>query len=281
MGWSVARAAHSIIDIAVASMTEMVRLATVRRGLDPRDFSILASGGAGPLHAATVGIEVGAKEVVIPPLPGMFSALGAILGEVRHDLSQTLLGPIRELDAGALASAFARLHQKAQELMAKEPKGNGHPGFSRFADLRFAGQLFELRVALGALNEPMPPVAEIEQRFRKLYAAEFGFELADATVQLVNLHLVSSLAMGGSTARIFSNEAAHSSGARPYRVQSYLRADGGNEPLPVYRSAECMGATLVGPLLIEHAGSTVWVRDGQQATIGSDGGVAFQIQGDR
>ena len=278
-GWSVARAAHSILELAVASMTEMMRLATVRRGLDPREFSILASGGAGPLHAAWVGAEVGAKEVVIPPLPGMFSALGAVIGEVRHDLSQTLLCPVSELRAEALAKTFARLKKKADALLAKEPKGDGQPGFVRFADLRFAGQLFELRVALGSFNEPMPASVDIERRFRNVYQSEFGFDLVESTVQLVNLHLVATLPMGGSAARIFSSESVASSTARPYRAQTFLRADGEEEPLPVYRTADCIGAELEGPLLIEHSGATVWVRSGQRASIGTDGGVAFRIQG--
>ncbi len=278
MGWSVARAAHSVLELAVASMTEMVRLATVRRGLDPRDFSILASGGAGPLHAAWVGVEVGAKEVVIPPLPGMFSALGALLGEVRHDLSQTLLAPVSELPVAQIEDAFARLKQKADTLLAKEPQGTSDPGFVRFADLRFAGQLFELRVSLGASCEPMLSPAEIERRFRALYVSEFGFDLAESVVQLVNLHLVATLPMGGSTVRIFSNQSGPSTFARPYRIQTFLRADGIEDPLPVYRTSECIGAELMGPLLIEHSGATVWIRDGQHAKIGTDGGVVFQIQ---
>jgi N-methylhydantoinase A len=279
MGWSVARAAHSILELAVASMTEMVRLATVRRGLDPRDFSILASGGAGPLHAAWVGAEVGAKEVVIPPLPGMFSALGAVLGEVRHDLSQTLLGAVSGLSPTLIAEAFARLKQKAEALLANEPQGAGAPEFTRFADLRFTGQLFELRTGLGCSNEAIPSLAEIERRFRALYVSEFGFDLAESVVQLVNLHLVASLPMGGSTTRIFSNEIGLGASAQPYRVQTYLRRDGTEEPLPVYRTADCIGAELQGPLLIEHSGATVWIHEGQTARIGADGSVAFQIQG--
>ena len=279
MGWSVARAAHSVIELAVASMTEMMRLATVRRGLDPREFSILASGGAGPLHAAWVGVEVGAKEVVIPPFPGMFSALGALLGEVRHDLSQTLLCPVMDLHAEALAQAFAQLKGKADSLLAREPKGSGQPGFMRFADLRFAGQLFELRVPLGPFGGQIPSPVDIERDFRMLYESEFGFDLVESKVQLVNLHLVATLPMGGSGACVFSNESGASPGARPYRMQNFLHADGSEEPLPVYRTADCIGAKLEGPLLIEHSGSTVWVHAGQHAIIGTDGGVAFQVQG--
>ena len=113
MGWSLARAAYGIISIAAASMTEMVRLVTVRKGLDPRMFSLLASGGAGPLHAAMVGREVGVAEIIVPPYPGMFSAMGATLGNIRHDLSQALLAPLSALTTDQLISAFNSLTARA------------------------------------------------------------------------------------------------------------------------------------------------------------------------
>src|SRR5690606_11567501 len=121
------------------NMAEMVRLATVRRGLDPRDFSILAFGGAGPLHAGSVGAEVDVEEIVVPPLPGMFSALGALLGEIRHDLSQTVLMPLLAADLQAVAATFDTLRRKADALFAAEPESAGPASFQPFADLRFTG----------------------------------------------------------------------------------------------------------------------------------------------
>src|SRR5690606_1360039 len=145
LGWSIERAAYAIIDLAIAHMADMVRLATVRRGLDPRDFSMLASGGAGPLHAAAVGAEVGVAHTIIPPRPGRFSALGAALGEVRHDLSQTALQMIMNVDPATLSGIFDTLEERARALLSHEDKrGRQKPRLGRFADLRFAGQLFEL-----------------------------------------------------------------------------------------------------------------------------------------
>ncbi len=285
MGWSVARAAHAIIALAVASMTEMVRLATVRRGLDPREFSIVAAGGAGPLHALAVGAEAGVKEVIVPPLPGMFSALGAILGEVRHDLSQTLLGPISELSSATLGATFDQLGTKALDLLAREPAGTDEPRLKRFADLRFAGQLFELRVALGDSDQPLPDADAIECLFRAEYSREFGFGLPDSVVQLVNLRLHASQSLTSTADRIFRPQ-SHGEGsqdrrAEPYRVQRYVREDDTTASLPVFRSANCIGRQLAGPLLIEHAGSTVWVATSQTAQIGEDGGVVFRLQEDQ
>ena len=91
LGWPLARAAWGVLRIATANMAEVVRLATLRRGLDPRDFALLAFGGAGGLHAADIAREVGVPKVLVPPLPGLFSAIGTVLGELRHDLVQTYL----------------------------------------------------------------------------------------------------------------------------------------------------------------------------------------------
>ncbi|MBV7484617.1 hydantoinase/oxoprolinase family protein [Bordetella sp. BOR01] len=277
MGWSVARAAHAIIAIAVANMTEMVRLATVRRGLDPREFSIVASGGAGPLHAADVGAEVGVKEVIVPPYPGIFSALGAMLGEIRHDLSSTLLRSLAGLSIDEMSTAFHALAEKAARLLERESGGVGSTSLTRYADLRFAGQLSELRVPLGAYGEPLPGLADIEARFRQAYQGEFGFDLVDSSVEMVNIHLVAERLIKADAASAFHGQGLLAGPAQAYQSRRYLDVEGRERMIPVYRSADCPGASLQGPLIIDHAGSTVWVPAGQTASVGADGGVVFRL----
>lgn len=277
MGWSVAKAAHAIIDIAVANMTEMVRLASVRRGHDPREFTILASGGAGPLHAAAVGLEVGVRGVVVPPYPGIFSALGAMLGEVRHDLTVTILQPLGTVSPQKLSTAFGGLIQKIEKLLSAEQGVKGHASFRRFADLRFLGQLSTLRVSLDGQTDLLPGEAEIEQRFRQAYREEFGFDLADSEVELVNIHVTANLPLGVSGETLFSGRQARNGTGQPYRQREYVDASGKQRTLPVYRTADCVGASLSGPAVIDHAGSTVWVPDRVTASIGLDGSVVFDM----
>lgn len=280
MGWSVARAAHAVIDIAVANMAEMVRLATVRRGLDPRDFTILASGGAGPLHASSVGAEVGAREVVIPPLPGMFSALGALLGQIRHDLSKTYLMKFWDVSASTLYDGFEELRNKAEKLLANERTGVGPDRFERFADFRFSGQLFELTVPIGSLDDPLPAIEAIEALFRETYRSEFGFDLTSATVQLVNLRLVATRSVGTSVDSVFDSGDVADKMPGPLRMGTYLAASGDERPLPVFKSKDATGGVLEGPALIEHAGSTVWLRDGQRARVAGDGSIEISVNGE-
>ncbi len=281
MGWTVVRAAYAIIDIAVANMAEMVRLATTQRGLDPRDFALLASGGAGPLHAAAVGAEIGASEVIVPPYPGMFSALGATLGSIRHEVTQTLLRNLRDLDETNLAAAFSQLSKRVEVILAAEPAGLAHSRFERVLEARFVGQLFELRVPVGNDGDRLPPLDRIERTFRDLYLKEYGFELPDAEVQLVNLRLIATIHLGHSGELIFAGKDQLTGSPDPLRMARILARDGGETMVPVYAANEAAGGTIAGPSIIQHAGATVWLHAGQSARIESSGQVIISLSGGR
>jgi N-methylhydantoinase A len=280
LGWSVVRAAYAIIDIAVANMAEMVRLATTQRGLDPRDFALLASGGAGPLHAAAVGAEIGTREVIVPPFPGMFSALGATLGAIRHEVTQTQLRTLRDLQDTELASAFDQLATRAHDILAAESAGSAEPQFQRMIDARFVGQLFELRVPAGQGNQPLPSLAEIERAFRALYLEEYGFELPDAQVQVVNLRLIASIDLGHSGDPLFLGEVQELHAPKPARAVTILARDGGKQDVGVYVASDTIGGMMAGPSIIEHSGATVWIHAGQTARIGTNGQVVVSLFGD-
>lgn len=272
MRWTVERAAYAIIQIAVANMNEMVKLATVRRGLDPRDFSIVASGGAGPLHAALVGAEIGARETVVPPYPGMFSALGATLGRVKHDLSMSLVKPLAQLGADALAQAFQSLAARADAVLAAEHTEGQVVSFQRKVFCRFSGQLYELELPLGGANEPLPAPQALERQYREAYKREFGFELPRAAVEMVKVHLGVELHEAG-TQRVFQASTHTAAKPAPLRHQRYVTPEGKHTEIPVYSSAASIGLEAQGPMLIEHEGSTVWVRDADEVRICSDGAV--------
>jgi N-methylhydantoinase A len=270
LGWTVERAAYAIIQIAVANMTEMVKLATVRRGLDPRDFSIVASGGAGPLHAALVGADIGAKETVVPPYPGMFSALGATLGRVKHDLAMSLVRPLAQLGETSLADAFGALDTRARAVLAAEDTRGLTVTMQRRAFCRYAGQLFELELPLGDDGQPLPSLQALEQQYREAYLREFGFDLPRASVELVKVHLSVEL-QPQVQASVFLPSSHTAGAARPLRYQAYITPSGERTEIPVYSSSASIGLDAAGPMLVEHAGSTVWVRDDDQVRICSDG----------
>lgn len=277
-GWTVAKAAHAIIDIAVANMAEMVRLTTTRRGLDPRNFAILASGGAGPLHAPAVGEQIGSTEVIVPPYPGMFSAFGATLGSIRHEITQTFLRRVQDLEPTALDHAFEELKVRVLELLSAEPQG-APPTLERILEARFVGQLFELRIPLGHVGERFPSQSEIEQMFRSQYRDEYGFDLPDAQVQAVNLRLVAEVDLGHRGDIVFAGAAGLNAKAEPCRFVNLLQREGTEQRVPVYRATDSAGSLFHGPAIIEHSGSTVWIHSRQSAKVGGSGEVLVSLSG--
>jgi N-methylhydantoinase A len=274
LGWSVNDAALGILKIANANMAEMVRLATLRRGLDPRDFALVAFGGAGPLHACEIAREVGIPKVIVPVYPGLFSAIGTILGERRHDLVLTYLARVRELDGAALLAGFLELDQKAAELMDAEGIGRRDEQIlERRIDLRFAGQLFELNVPVHSQDDLAPQV--LEQRFREKYVKVYGFDLPEHQVEVVNLRTVSRTPIWQGS-RIFQRMAETGEATR-YR-DVWISADR-NIAMPIrQRSSLSPGERLDGPVIIEDFGATIRVLESQSVAVGEHGTLTIEVE---
>jgi N-methylhydantoinase A len=144
--------------------------------------------------------------------------------------------------------------------------------------MRFQGQLFELRVPLGDAASPLPEPADIERAFREQYRDEYGFDLPGATVQLVNLRLEGTLPLGLSATRLFDEPGERSTKvARVGRIQTIRGRGGATSSLPVVRAMDAPGTIITGPALIEHSGSTVWIRAGDRAEIGRSGRVLIEL----
>ncbi|WP_187144380.1 hydantoinase/oxoprolinase family protein [Microvirga massiliensis] len=278
LGWSVERAAHAILDIAVANMAEMVRLATVRRGLDPRDFILVPSGGAGPLHAVAIAREVGISEIVVPPLPGMFSALGAIMSPIRHDVSASMLRLVRDIRREDLEQAFVPLHEKLDGLFAAEQEPVEPPRTRRFIDVRFRGQLFQLKIPLGDLDAPLPDAMALDELFRAAYASEYGFDLPNGVPEIVNLRLSATVDPGGA-GRPFTSLMDGAALELPAGMRTaIIGADGMETAVPVHvAGASLVGRTLDGPAILAIGGATVWLHVGTAARVDDCGSVHIRV----
>jgi N-methylhydantoinase A len=265
LGWSVERAAWGVLRLATANMAEMVRLATLRRGLDPRDFSLVAFGGAGPLHAAEIAREVGVPRVLIPPVPGLFSAIGTMLGDIRHDLVQTHLRRLDDLQSGELDAGFAVLEVRAQDLILAED-GSCTWRHERSLDARFEGQLFELNLPVATGDVPSADV--LDSAFRAAYRETYGYDLPDHTVQLVNLRLVAS---GGAHDGGWPRLALEGCAAAA-RTREVISEDGSRREVPVWRrDALKEGLSLKGPAIIDDFGATIRLLDGQRLKVRPSG----------
>ena len=188
LGLGLEQAAEGILKIVNATMVKGIRRVSVEKGHDPREFTLFAFGGGGPLHGATLAAELDIPEVLIPAAAGVGSALGCIVADFRHDYVQTVLGRFLQFTVEDLEHMFAGLEKKALEQMDAEGLSPGQVVLQRSADMRYAGQGFEIQVSVP--SGPMDPthMKVIEEGFRALYLRAYGYESGDAT-ELVGLRV--------------------------------------------------------------------------------------------
>lgn len=244
--------ARGVLRYAVAQMSHALRLVTLRRGHDPRDFVFVAYGGAGPLHAALLARELGISRTVIPPGPGHFSAFGMLASPLRGEAVRTVLGPLDQVD---LAAAFAGVEQAARAELGEVP---GRPEIARYAELRYVGQEHTLEVPV-----PVPgALADIAAAFEQRCLQSYSFRL-DAPLEVVSLRVSAT----GPAADISWTDHGGASGEPPTRTRLVdLDPYGDPQKIPVLQRAELAGAGWVsGPCVIEEPAATTLVLPGQAA----------------
>jgi N-methylhydantoinase A len=181
------RAAAGVIEIVNVNMMGAVRVISVEQGEDPRDFTLVAFGGAGPLHAADVARNMGIVNVLVPPRPGLLSAIGLLHADVRGDFSLTRLARAAPENLRALNRGFEELKRRGASWL--EGEGEARASFTWFADLRYAGQNFELIMELksGGLDEAA--LARLVNGFHRRHKDHYGYDMRGQPVEIVNLRL--------------------------------------------------------------------------------------------
>src|SRR5204863_7227623 len=176
--------AEGVITIAVARMNSAIREISIQRGHDPRDFTLIAFGGAGPMHALAMAEEIGIPRVLVPRHPGNFSALGVLASDIKHDDVRTRVGVLRE-QSSLLHGLFDDIAGAARRQLELEGFAPEQQRLRRSLDLRYRGQAFELNVDVDNTID----VAAIEEAFHRRHAATYGHANRDATIELVNARL--------------------------------------------------------------------------------------------
>jgi N-methylhydantoinase A len=197
LGMSVERAAAGIVRIVNAHMEEAVRTISLERGRDVRDFTLVAFGGAGPVHGADVARELGIERVLIPPCPGCTSALGAVAADARYDFVRTIARQVRDVRAEALRETVDSMGSQAQAALAREGFRSDESVLELWLDLRYEGQAHELSVrcpeAFPHAPAPAPAYAtvlmEAVGRFHRLHEQLYGHSFPDMRVELVNVRV--------------------------------------------------------------------------------------------
>ena len=182
------KAAAGVVEIINVNMMGAVRVISVEQGEDPRNFTLVAFGGAGPLHAADVARSIGMREVLVPPRPGLLSAIGLLHAEVRGDFSLTRLVRTEASSLASLNAGFATLAERGAQWLKGEGEMRGAYGW--FADLRYFGQNFELIMELGSDKLDTRALRKLVEAFHRRHKDYYGYDMRDQPVEIVNLRLV-------------------------------------------------------------------------------------------
>jgi len=254
LGMGLEEAAQAIVAVANANMADAVRLVSIRRGYDPRDFALLAFGGAGALHGADVARELGIPTVIVPPNPGVTSAMGCLLVDIQHDLAQMYTGPASDADEDAIEEAFVTLETEAAARLRHEGVADENALLQRKISMRYSGQWRSLQVPMGSGPGAMQRAV---QTFHEQYEREFSFRQDDAPVEVYQLHLT---AVGKTPKPAFrpAELTPQAPGEPAERRPVYF--DEGWVDTPVYdRDTLAAGTTFQGPAVINQLDSTTVV----------------------
>ena len=262
VGISVGEAALGIMAIAESHMVNAIKLISVERGLDPRDFTLVAFGGCGPLHAARLAEELAIARVLIPAAPGNVSAMGMLAADIRHDLVRTHVRELQAVDPVALAAEFEELLAEGASVLDDEGMEGARRRMVPAVDLRYRGQNYELTLALP--GHQGAPLADLAERFHAEHRRVYGYDLPGRAIQLVNLRLT---AFGAMPAMRWPRHAAGQPG-RPVARRRVLIAGAATAEVPFYRIDDvCPEQEIAGPAVVEYAGSTLFVPETWTATI--------------
>jgi N-methylhydantoinase A len=254
LGMSVLDVAIAILRIANTIMARALRLVTVERGLDPRDFTMFAFGGAGPLHAAALAEELGVEAVIVPPHPGVFSALGLLVADYRHDLHFSINKRASEVSEDKVEEVFARLEAEVTRMLTEEGVELNNIRIIRLLDMRYEGQAYELTVPYNG------DISGSVEAFHKLHLARYGYDMRDEPVIVVNARIIGYGII--DKPRLPRREPTPYTPA-PKRYRKVFFEDGGWHNVPVYSRVELRpGATGRGPALIVEDNSTTLVPPG-------------------
>jgi N-methylhydantoinase A len=270
---SVEEAALGVIRIANANMIHLLKLVSVRRGRDPREFAIVAFGGGGSMHASALARELHVPRVIVPPAPGHFSAWGMLASDLRHDEVQTHFARADQLEGGDLDSVWRELEQRLSGTFDEEGVGPARVTFARSADMRYAGQEHTVNVPIPREGES---IDEIVRRFHDLHEQLYTFRL-DSPIELVNFRVAGFAAVPKpELARIEANGDA-SAAIKGIRDVDFDEL-GRHEAAIYERSLLGFGAELDGPAVVEEPAASTVVFPGQRLRVDEYGSLIIDIE---
>ena len=284
LGMSVEEVALGIVEIANNAMVGALRRVSVQRGYDPREFLLVAFGGAGPVHANRLVAELEMPRVLVPMSPGTTSAMGLLVTDIKHDYSVALIRRIDEVDLRLVEEQFERMVSDGRGALAREGVGNEEMRFVRQADVRYVGQSYELTIPLpeGVLGEVLGDreVAEVLGRFHTEHERAYGFMAEEEPVEFVALRLSAIGEISKPKVREVGEGVGGSDSAVKEVRRVYFAESGGYVDCRVYdRYKLRCGDVIEGPGIVEEVDSTVVVHPRWRGDVDGFGNLWLAVGG--
>jgi len=271
LGLTVEAAASAVLAVVNQTMSGRIRLLSVERGHDPRDFAFVAFGGAGPLHGAALLADVGIGAMIVPPYPGVLCAMGCVIADLRYDFSQTVDRPLDSLEIGSLRDVFGRHMQEGTKQLAQNKAPIERAEASHHMDMCFQGQIHPIRVPV----ERDWPKSAIEDAFLSQYRHEFGSVLEGLPTVVVTLRT--------SVSGIRPRERRQVATVPPLMVASSKQIrpvyfDGWTDT-PIYQREDLKpGMYFNGPAIIEQSDTTTLIEPNMKCRVDSLGNLIVEMK---
>jgi len=268
LGMTVTTAAHGIVEIANAAMVNALRLVSVQRGYDPRDFVLVAFGGAGPVHANRLAAEIEIPTLIVPPGPGVTSALGLLVTDLQHEYTTTMIQPITQLDLAAVATAFQWMTTEGRATLVREGIDATAMRFIHQVDLRYVGQSYELTVDLPDQSLDEQRLAQVLATFHQTHDRAYGFCAPGEPVEFVNLRLLAIGQIVKPQVRTWPAATGPGSQAQKATRPVYFAETDGYVDCPIYDRYQLgAGHHLVGPAIVEEIDATTVILPNWRAQV--------------
>jgi N-methylhydantoinase A len=262
---SVEQAAVAVIRTVDANMINALKLVSIQRGHDPREFAMVVGGGGGAMHGAPLGRDIGVKDIIVPLYPGLFSAWGMLATEPRCDFIQTVLQRAEEVDAADIRALFNRLKQSAEKYFCTDANmADAEITYENRIDLRYLGQEHSVTVPV---TFETATVESILADFHDAHEKTYTFRLDDTPVEFVTYRLAASASVPRHKLNKLSAEGRSLEAARQDSRMVDFPEDGRHEAAVYARDKLPAGTLLNGPLIVEEATSTTLVHPGQKLRV--------------
>jgi len=271
MRMSVDELARGILRLTNANMVNAIKLVSVRKGHDPREYTLVAFGGGGPMHATALARELHIRKVIIPPAPGEFSAWGMLTTDYKQDFTRTTVLRATEETLRQVYRRYDELERDALLFFKHEGFDSAGVVTARAADMRYAGQEHTVRVPV---PDGEPALADVTARFHERHESAFMFRL-DGPVEFVNLHLTGLVRVPNPDLTAFAPIAANGSASKGRRKVDFDE-DGIHEAALFERSRLALDEEVTGPAIVEEEASTTVIYPGQRARLDRIGNLVIE-----